>query len=401
MKNILSTNKNKLIIAATSIVIALSLRAYAIVSNDTTVETKADNKVNDEVVAGVTSNLLPKHFEKSNLVEVNGIDMVSETMEEAEDKIDEAVEKEVEEASNNSDASFFIGKLMANVDESLNVRKKPSEKAEVVGLMYKGSIATILSNEGEWVKIEANNVKGYVKAEYCVMGSDCEKLAKKSGCYYAVATTDGLRIRTKAKESAGIAHVLAKKEKVRLSFKGKEVEGWTAVKYDGDICYVSSEYVKTKKVFNKAKTMKEINDEIIAEKKKAEREAAKKAAGTTTRAAVDSNVDDVTLLAALIYCEAGGSSYEGQLAVGAVVCNRVRSGRYPNTIRGVIYQRGQFGPAHSGKLSRAIANHSATSTSRRAAEAALAGSDNTGGALHFRSRNSGHSGTVIGANVFF
>ena len=93
MKNILSTNKNKLIIAATSIVIALSLMAYAIVSNDTTVETKKDIKVNDELVAGVTSNLLPKHFEKSNLVEVNGIDMVSETMEEAEDKIDEAVRK--------------------------------------------------------------------------------------------------------------------------------------------------------------------------------------------------------------------------------------------------------------------------------------------------------------------
>ena len=51
------------------------------------------------------------------------------------------------------------------------------------------------------------------------------------------------------------------------------------------------------------------------------------------------------LLAALIYCEAGNQPYEGQVAVGAVVMNRVRSGSYPNTISEVIYQSGQFGPA--------------------------------------------------------
>ncbi len=54
------------------------------------------------------------------------------------------------------------------------------------------------------------------------------------------------------------------------------------------------------------------------------------------------------LLAALIYCEAGNQPYEGQVAVGAVVMNRVRSGSYPNTISEVIYQSGQFGPAMTG-----------------------------------------------------
>ena len=50
------------------------------------------------------------------------------------------------------------------------------------------------------------------------------------------------------------------------------------------------------------------------------------------------------LLAALIFCEAGGEPYEGQVAVGAVVMNRVRSGIFPNSITEVIYQSGQFGP---------------------------------------------------------
>ena len=75
---------------------------------------------------------------------------------------------------------------------------------------------------------------------------------------------------------------------------------------------------------------------------KAAAEAAKSAqvssAGTVQNSAVSASVDDVTLLAALIQCEAGNECYEGQLAVGAVVMNRVRSGRYAGSIYGVIYQ---------------------------------------------------------------
>ena len=53
---------------------------------------------------------------------------------------------------------------------------------------------------------------------------------------------------------------------------------------------------------------------------------------TVQNAAVEATVDDVTLLAAIIQCEAGNEVYEGQLAVGAVVMNRVRSGGYPGTV---------------------------------------------------------------------
>lgn len=63
---------------------------------------------------------------------------------------------------------------------------------------------------------------------------------------------------------------------------------------------------------------------------------------------------DQALLAALIYCEAGGESYEGQLAVGSVVMNRVRSQAYPNSVSGVIYQGGQFSPVASGRLATVL-----------------------------------------------
>ena len=59
-------------------------------------------------------------------------------------------------------------------------------------------------------------------------------------------------------------------------------------------------------------------------------------------------MDTRELFARLIQCEAGEEPYEGQVAVGAVVMNRVRSGAYPNTVKGVIYASGQFTPAGSG-----------------------------------------------------
>ncbi len=107
---------------------------------------------------------------------------------------------------------------------------------------------------------------------------------------------------------------------------------------------------------------------------------------------------DLELLAALIYCEAGNQPYEGQVAVGAVVMNRVASGSFPNTISDVIYAGGQFTPAYSGALASALANGSGSGYISAASEA-MAGSDPTGGALYF---NTSHgSGTKIGAHWFY
>ena len=61
--------------------------------------------------------------------------------------------------------------------------------------------------------------------------------------------------------------------------------------------------------------------------------------------------EDVTMLANLIYCEARGESYEGKLAVGSVVVNRILSSKYPDTMAGVIYQKSQFAPVTSTKNS--------------------------------------------------
>ncbi len=93
---------------------------------------------------------------------------------------------------------------------------------------------------------------------------------------------------------------------------------------------------------------------------------------------------DRYLLANLIYCEAGGEPYEGQVAVGAVVMNRVMSGAFPGTVSGVIYQKWQFEPAMTGRLALALSENRATDSCYRAADAAMAGQTTVGDCLFFR-----------------
>lgn len=63
---------------------------------------------------------------------------------------------------------------------------------------------------------------------------------------------------------------------------------------------------------------------------------------------------ELRLLSALIYCEANGESYQGKLAVGIVVMNRKRSSAFPDGLKGVVYQKYQFGPVRNGSLTRAL-----------------------------------------------
>ena len=111
--------------------------------------------------------------------------------------------------------------------------------------------------------------------------------------------------------------------------------------------------------------------------------------------------NDRYLLANLIYCEAGGEPYEGQVAVGAVVINRLLSAKYPDTLTGVIYQRGQFSPAGSGRLAIALAQNKATSSCYRAADEAMSGVTNVGTCVYFRTPVEGLTGISIGHHIFY
>lgn len=300
--------------------------------------------------------------------------------------------------------------LMADVEQSLNVRKKASEDAEIVGKLYKGDRAKILKVGDEWTKIESGNVKGYVKTSYCVTGTKALKYAKKNCDTIATVNTDGLRLRSKQSTEKGkVITAVASGTKLKVKTKEKTKDGWVAVVYNNDLCYVSEDYVDVSLKTGKGVTLEEEAAKKAAEeaakKAAAEAEAAKNAAAnsgaaTTQGSAVSASADDVTLLAAIIQCEAGGCSYAGQLAVGAVVMNRVKSSSFPNTISGVIYQSGQFSPARTGKLASRLAR-GVSASCRQAAMEALSGKDNTNGAKYFKYASSGQRGVVYGTVVFY
>ncbi len=110
---------------------------------------------------------------------------------------------------------------------------------------------------------------------------------------------------------------------------------------------------------------------------------------------------DRYLLANLIYCEAGGEPYAGQLAVGSVVINRVLSSKYPDSVVGVIYQNKQFSPVASGRLDLALGVNKATASCYKAADEAMSGVTNVGTCVYFRTPIEGLNGINIGGHVFY
>ena len=119
----------------------------------------------------------------------------------------------------------------------------------------------------------------------------------------------------------------------------------------------------------------------------------------TTDTSTSASSSDRELLAGLIYCEAGNQSWDGKVAVGAVVLNRVASSSFASTIKGVIYESGQFSPAGSGWLDSIIANGSIPSSCYDAADAALAGENPIGSAMYFNTGSG--KGIKIGAHQFY
>lgn len=279
--------------------------------------------------------------------------------------------------------------VMANVRNALNVRADASEDAEKVGMIYKDCGGTILERANGWTKIQSGDLVGWASDNYLLFDEEAKELAADVGITTATVNAELLKVRMEPDTKADIYGVLAKDEIVEVM--DTDEEGWVRINFEGEDGFVSSEYVSIDFKIDFGETM-----EAIEARKEAEREAKRH----QNYGEYTTDADTTLLLAALIQCEAGGESYEGQLAVGAVVMNRVRSGAYPDTIHGVIYASGQFTPAQSGKVNRVYESGKIKESCIQAAQEALSGVSNVGDLTHFR-RNNGREGLVIGNHVFY
>lgn len=101
------------------------------------------------------------------------------------------------------------------------------------------------------------------------------------------------------------------------------------------------------------------------------------------------NSSDLNLLARAVYSEARGEVYEGQVAIAAVILNRVRNSSFPNSIAGVIYQPGAFTAVSDGQI-----NLTPNATAKKAAQDALNGWDPTYGCIYYFNPNTATSGWI-------
>lgn len=277
---------------------------------------------------------------------------------------------------------------MANVQNALNIRAQADESSEKVGLLYKDCGGTILERKDGWTKLRSGNVTGWAKDEYLLFGEEAKDMAEDVGNWIVTLENGAVRVRMAPDSDAETYGYLAYEDSVELI----DIidDQWISVEFNDETGYVNTDFINVRFHIDEGESMEVIR---VREREEAERKR------TANRGAVAADADELRLLGALIYCEAGNQSYEGMVGVGAVVMNRVRSGAYPNTIHAVIYASGQFTPAMTGKVAR-VYEGTVPELCIQAAQAALNGETTVGGATHFR-RAGKREGYVLGDHVFW
>ena len=348
---------------------------------DNAAETDADSDDSDPDPTSVASQGL--------ILETGVASVIDVKVEVTHDTVDEIVKSITSVSEEDEEEEEEVDFVMAKVENSVNVRKEPDADSECVGKLYQGCGGILTYRGDEWSRIKSGNLEGYVSNEYLCFDEDAIEYAKKLGCNTAIVNTMTLRVRKEPSEDAQVAGLLEIGSEYPVV---EELDGWVGIKYEKKECYVASQYVDVELIYEEGETIEEIKErERLASLAKAQL--------VTSYSAVSCTEAEVELLACIIQCEAGNQGYEGRLAVGAVICNRVRSSKFPNTITDVVYSPGQFGPVSNGQLADRLAI-GASSACRKAAEDALNGSTNVGDAKYFK-RAGSKTGVVIGAHVFY
>ena len=271
-------------------------------------------------------------------------------------------------------------KAAANVESYAVIRAAATSDSEQTGVLLPGRAVTVEGQEGDWSRVSSDGVEGYIRSDLLVFGEEARVHYQNVCGFTGTVTASSLRVRTQPSLEAETVGSLGNNRQVKVL--GAEGE-WYQVSYNGSSAYVYSDYVSLENAVQGAMTVDEYQESQSQ---------------AVSGSAVSADSGDLAMLAALIECEAGGESYTGKVAVGAVVLNRVRSGSFPNDIAGVIYQSGQFSPVSSGKF-QSVLSRGARSDCYEAAAAALAGENPVGNCLYFNS-GSGR-GIQIGNQHFY
>ncbi len=276
----------------------------------------------------------------------------------------------------------------------VNIREEATTDSKIMGKLYKDSAAIILDNVGDWYYIESGSVKGYVKSDYLKTGIPDDELINNYGSHRISVNASGLNVRKEPDSESKKITVVYQNERYPVV---EVLDEWVKIDISDDnlVGYVSKEHVELLVDFEKAISKKEEEELLKLQKEEEEKlrkkqaeEKAKKETEIKQRDETDYTEEELKLLACLVHSEAGDQSYEGKLAVANVVLNRMKSKKFPNTMKDVIYQPGQFSVAKNGSLKKQLSNYENYSSKShkltiKAAKAALSGENNIGDRLYF------------------
>jgi len=312
------------------------------------------------------------------------------------------------------------GKFLTERD-AVNIRAEADPDSDIIGRLYVGGTGEVVSRDGEWTKVSSGGVVGYVASNLILTDGEAAEKVEKYLTDLAVIK-DKVRVRTYGNATSDVLFVARVGEFFTVD-KDRSTDGWTCIRLaDGSYAFVATEFVSVTEGLAEAVDMGDIDDlkqakadyqELLMAEQKAQKEAderAKKkdeerkaaaaaaaqetittaqpttAAPVTVRETVSTTVEDLYLLAAIVYAESGSECYDAQLAVANVVLNRVRSSYYPNNISDVIYQPYQFTACKTRNFANALST-GGSSSSIRAAQEAMSGINNVGGCIGFKFPN--------------
>lgn len=234
--------------------IVLSVMAFALIlgAGNLEIHAKTETLLSDQPVAMAAGG----EVKQTGSGETE--DISDETAEMTETETLEAETEETVESQEETEENEYADLAIAQVSNYVNVRSLPNTDSDIVGKIYNGAVAQVLSVTGEdhdWFQIVSGNVEGYIKAEFFLYGDAAAEVIDQYVTRYANVIADRLNVREQPSTESKRIGYIDNGERVQLL---KNQGEWLRVQYtDGKEGYVSSQYVTISEEFVYGKTLEE------------------------------------------------------------------------------------------------------------------------------------------------
>ena len=235
--------------------------------------------VSKTVIGYLERNLASRMLEAATLEAGNDMDA---------DTKDSGVVKTADKSkTNKKDKTNYANMAVAQVNDYVNIRKKPDENAQLLGKLYSDSVAEVIRKKGDWYKIRSGSVTGYVKGDYIVIGD--EDLVKSVGVQIAKVNTTTLKVRSKASKKSEVLTLVPDGEELTVASMKAYKDGWVKVTVEGGKGFVSTDYVDISREYTYAESKAEEEARLAIEQSRLEAEEAARRAQEQADAAASTD----------------------------------------------------------------------------------------------------------------